>query len=630
MIPNVVKGSGFRGLTNYLLVGRQKATIVGGNMAGRNALELTREFGIGRRLRPGAAKPVMHHTLSFADGEDPGDTTISQAAERYIQSMGLDQHQWVAVVHRDKAHVHVHLAINRIGLDGSWWNATHDYARSQVIAAQVEVAFGFVQVPRIRLQLAIQKSLKDKVILPPENGPLKPELDVHIKHVLGEIRAILEGLPYPLSASQWISAVHAQGLHLKPSIGGEKLSGFTVRLPGHRAVKLSDVHRSLSWPKLLASGRVHYDPLADFAEISNLKHLEPNHDPSTGPTVVLEAKSYSGDSERTFDQRTGLWSWAWQPVQPDLVDREMGPSFGADTPLAGESKAPPIADFGQTKSPGSDATPVGGVGAPLSGERRVPAAGIRVDEVAVGEVPSGQDVDLSSCTNSRPLEHLLGGYSEHGSGGGTQGDSGVHATRTIAGAEGPSDPPQTSGGLAEPVGGDFARGSVPLGAGSGGQDHRGSDAGWGGLPGDARELIGSQADFEDLGLHPSSIPPGTHEAARFVLVRETPHRLPKRELAVRAGGRDMLWEETQAEGRSHDQYRNAKALATALGDQGGLESARAVIRELTRMAKAGGAVRVAMPGKTGKPGVQNRAMVIPASDARAIDVQRGRGKRHKT
>ena len=91
-----------------------------------------------------------------------------------------------------------------------------------------------------------------------------------------------------------------------------------------------------------------------------------------------------------------------------------------------------------------------------------------------------------------------------------------------------------------------------------------------------------------------------------------------------------MWEETQAEGLSHDQYRNAKALATALGDQGGLESARAVIRELTRMAKAGGAVRVAMPGKTGKPGVQNRAMVIPASDARAIDVQRGRGKRHKT
>lgn len=598
MIPNVVKGSSFRGLLNYLLVGRKNAAIIGGNMVGRNALELTREFGISRRLRPKPKMPVMHHTLSFADNEDPGDAIIALAAERYIQRMGLEGHQWVAVTHRDKAHTHVHLAISRIGFGGTdpdkdvkhdpekeepltiWWNATHDFERSQVVAAQIEVEFGFVQVPRTRLQAAIRSAVQKNKIRPPKVPPPQPKHETETKQVLGEIRKRLEAIPHGLPAPEWKAAVEAHGLHLKPSFGGDKISGFTVTLPGHRAVKLSDVHRSLSWVKLTASGRVRYDPFFHFEALTKSPLEDHRNGLSTEPAEPHRSASRS--EARSLYPDTNEWLWEWEPTEPRVVVSEVEAGDAAPPSTTAAPPSPGTADFGD-EIRGHDAAPSERSGAPHTEASGLATCGLRGNEVAAREVVGIEnDIGRSSTSPDRQAEHLLGHDPIHEKGFPHPGSPRVNADGSDTWPERPNSSQGPLGGLAQPLGRSIPTGRLQDESKYGGQGDRWRLSGWSGLPRDARELVGAQVDFQDLGLPPSEIPTEVRTAATTVVRKEAGHPLPSRELGKRAVGREMLWEEAETAQLSPSNYRQVKAAI-----QHHLEPAREVIRDLTRMAKSG-------------------------------------------
>lgn len=581
MIPNVVKGRGFRGLTNYLLVGRKNAHIVAGNMVGKDALELAREFGICRRLRPRVQSPVMHHTLSFADGEDPGDQVLAKIAESYIQKMRLEDHQWVSVVHRDKPHAHIHLAINRIGFDGQWWNATHDWERAQVIAAQVEVEIGLVQVPRIRLRGAIQKSLEEHQIAPP-NVPLAPPKDVEApKTVLGDLRERLETLPVGLQAPDWIRAAKAIGVSLKPSIGGMKISGFTAALSGHRAVKLSDIHRSLSWPNLLKSGRVLYDPESHFEAIAFPKGKEPtNAQERPGADDPNPAHELDPGTLPTPD---GGMAYRWQSVQPGLVAFEMGEGHGADTPgsLGGSRQySEALTAHEADRVPASESRTAGSPAGPKKGER----ASARLLGDGGPDLPASLAEDLElRVPSDGPGEHLLDGDSKLGSRDGSHRNHGVAASRPDAGPQGSPASSAPLGGLSVP-----SRGGVPSWSFSHAEAPRGANP-WslleGGLSlrGDARELIGAKEDIADLGLPWKYLPASLGRAASRIIAAEEGELIYPGDFHRKVRERLTFWDETQRNALNPQQYRQAKALASSVSQQ--LAPAKAVMEMLSRQTK---------------------------------------------
>jgi hypothetical protein len=106
------KGRGFRGLSAYLLrSGRGR--IVAGVMAGRTPRELSSEFGALRRLNPKLSKAVAHLMLSPSPNDPPlTDAQWQAIAERYIGAMGFANAPWVAIVHQDTGHQHMHLITN--------------------------------------------------------------------------------------------------------------------------------------------------------------------------------------------------------------------------------------------------------------------------------------------------------------------------------------------------------------------------------------------------------------------------------------------------------------------------------------------------------------------------------------
>jgi len=148
MIPKVVRskdgkgsgGRGFKGAVEYIST---KADAV----ALRNVNDLTtapREMrAIANESR--LDKPVHHFILSWAELERPTDEQAFAAADAALERLGMQDHQAVIAIHRDRDHHHVHVVVNKRGLDGRTADLSHDYARLEKVCREVEHDQGWAQ-----------------------------------------------------------------------------------------------------------------------------------------------------------------------------------------------------------------------------------------------------------------------------------------------------------------------------------------------------------------------------------------------------------------------------------------------------------------------------------------------------
>lgn len=58
--------------------------------------------------------PIMHYVLSWQSQETPSDKEIFQSAIFTLKSLGMDEHQFMAGIHRDTDNTHIHIAVNRV------------------------------------------------------------------------------------------------------------------------------------------------------------------------------------------------------------------------------------------------------------------------------------------------------------------------------------------------------------------------------------------------------------------------------------------------------------------------------------------------------------------------------------
>lgn len=143
-VSRISSGSGFRGMYEYCVADEKGAEIVAGNMLGTTARELAKETAVARQLRPDCLKPVWEDSISLADGERLSSDQWASAVRGHLARMGIDidLHQWIAIRHTDKPHDHVHIVVNRIGLDGRIWNNGMDAYRAKKSMRALEREFG--------------------------------------------------------------------------------------------------------------------------------------------------------------------------------------------------------------------------------------------------------------------------------------------------------------------------------------------------------------------------------------------------------------------------------------------------------------------------------------------------------
>nr|WP_322721320.1 relaxase/mobilization nuclease domain-containing protein [Nostoc sp. ChiQUE02]MDZ8234428.1 relaxase/mobilization nuclease domain-containing protein [Nostoc sp. ChiQUE02] len=153
MIGKQTKGRGFRKLLDYL-ESREDAKLIGGNMSGRNARELAREFKLSRQLNSDADRVVYHVSLSAAKGDKLDDEKWSEIGDRYMKEMGFDANQFAIFRHHNTDDDHIHIAASRIRMDtGLLVHDSWDYVRSEKVLRQIEIDYDLVQVQGSREKL---------------------------------------------------------------------------------------------------------------------------------------------------------------------------------------------------------------------------------------------------------------------------------------------------------------------------------------------------------------------------------------------------------------------------------------------------------------------------------------------
>lgn len=204
------------------------------HVAGTDPQQITEEFKLIQEQNTRCQKNTLSFILSpvAEEGKNLSKEQLGEVAQRFIQQMQLKEHQAIAFVHRDKAHTHVHLYVNRIGFDCKAYNDSFIGKRSQLAAENVAKEMGLTTVKEVQL----------------ERGRNFIKVRIEIKNIHQNVMKTER----PKKLDSYIKLMQERKVSVIPIINkANKLQGFRFKYQGHN-FKASEVHRSMSGGRIMA------------------------------------------------------------------------------------------------------------------------------------------------------------------------------------------------------------------------------------------------------------------------------------------------------------------------------------------------------------------------------------------
>ena len=233
MIGKIMIGKSFRGCLLYCLHDKQqkgaqavvkdRAEVLLYNKCFGRDKELIQQFNEVRLLNQKVSKPVLHITLSLAPGEQLGKDKLMEMVGTCAADMGFQSNQYIAVLHRDTGHQHVHIVANRIRLDGRTVSDSNSYKKMAHFCRKMEIKFGLSQVLSPRRYLSREQRQL------PRLDVRKEQLREHIRQSLSasktyaQFEKSINGLGYQVIKGRGISFLDEKGVKVKGSEVGYSL-----------------------------------------------------------------------------------------------------------------------------------------------------------------------------------------------------------------------------------------------------------------------------------------------------------------------------------------------------------------------------------------------------------------------
>ena len=203
------------------------------HLAGDTTEQITDEFKLIQEQNVRCQKNTFSFILSpiQEEGKQLSKTQLGELTQKFIKEMNLKEQQAIAFVHRDKAHTHVHLYVNRIGFDGKAYNDSFIGKRSQLAAENVAKKMGLTTVKEVQLEKNINLQ------------PIRQEIKNIHQSVMDNQR--------PKNLEDYIKAMKEENVQVIPSINkANKLQGFRFEYKEYN-LKASEVHRSMSGGRIM-------------------------------------------------------------------------------------------------------------------------------------------------------------------------------------------------------------------------------------------------------------------------------------------------------------------------------------------------------------------------------------------
>ncbi|MES5168513.1 relaxase/mobilization nuclease domain-containing protein [Prevotella melaninogenica] len=202
MIAKIMKGSGFKGVINYILDPKKGTELIDSlGVRTDDISHIIQSFIDQTNLNPRVGKVVGHISLSFSAQDSPklSNEFMTQVAREYMEKMRIKDTQYIIGRHFDKDHPHIHIAFNRIDNNGKTISDKNDRLRSEKICKEqtakynLYFASGKEKIKEHRLKepdktkYEIYLALRDKIPKSRDWKALlahlkKEEIDVHFKY----------------------------------------------------------------------------------------------------------------------------------------------------------------------------------------------------------------------------------------------------------------------------------------------------------------------------------------------------------------------------------------------------------------------------------------------------------------
>ena len=144
MIAKIMKGSGFKGVINYILDPKKGTELIDSSGVRTDSIShIAQSFIDQTELNPRVGKVVGHISLSFSAQDSPrlSNEWMVKVAREYVEKMGIKDTQYIIGRHFDKEHPHVHIAFNRIDNKGKTISDRNDRLRSEKICKELTAKY---------------------------------------------------------------------------------------------------------------------------------------------------------------------------------------------------------------------------------------------------------------------------------------------------------------------------------------------------------------------------------------------------------------------------------------------------------------------------------------------------------
>jgi Relaxase/Mobilisation nuclease domain len=115
-----------------------------------NTLQLTRQFKEVQKQNLNVINPVFHLSLALPPEEKISKSRFVDIAKDCARALDFAQHQYVVILHKDTAHSHIHLVVNRIGLDTHVLDGRNKLKQMDQFCREAEQKYELTRVQSIR------------------------------------------------------------------------------------------------------------------------------------------------------------------------------------------------------------------------------------------------------------------------------------------------------------------------------------------------------------------------------------------------------------------------------------------------------------------------------------------------
>ena len=140
--------------------GKLGKTLLFHNLCGTTPKEIYEEMKMVNDYNTRCRNKFLRIEIGFAPKDEPrlNLTSVRNLASNFAGRMGLADHQWVAVTHKDTDNMHIHIIANRISLYGNVYDTTFVSNKAARVAEELSRKYGLTIAKEVKAERQHQKA----------------------------------------------------------------------------------------------------------------------------------------------------------------------------------------------------------------------------------------------------------------------------------------------------------------------------------------------------------------------------------------------------------------------------------------------------------------------------------------